>query len=67
MKLILALALVCSVSMVTMAEDPFDCTITPCLNGGSCITYDGVSYCTCPLFYEGNRCETMDALIDIQG
>ncbi|KAK3739268.1 hypothetical protein RRG08_050473 [Elysia crispata] len=69
MKLILALALVCSVSMVTMAEEAFDCTITPCMNGASCLTAGDEFYCACPLYYIGDRCETKDSWIldDIQG
>ncbi|XP_030844399.1 uncharacterized protein LOC763130 isoform X3 [Strongylocentrotus purpuratus] len=50
------------VPMTEPAPDTDDCTPNPCLNGGGCT--DGVNNftCTCADGYEGNTCDTGEAI-----
>nr|XP_054770190.1 neurogenic locus notch homolog protein 1-like isoform X2 [Lytechinus pictus] len=40
----------------TTPTDP--CTLSPCQNGGTCSSSNGVYQCTCPDTHEGTNCET---------
>ncbi|XP_041482111.1 mucin-17-like isoform X2 [Lytechinus variegatus] len=49
---------VSTMSSVTPTTPTDPCTLSPCQNGGTCSSNDGVYQCTCPDTHEGTNCET---------